>query len=210
MHILILQNITGREIYFMKNRLTAVFGMAAIMASTISHGAYAQWTGGYEVSVNGKNIGVVEDAATVRYAVAMVNNKLMNEFGMDEKIEPDVKLKAIIVSDDKLSDNKDIYCAVASVSDKLTDAVRIIVDGKKTICVKDSETAQLVIEEAVKKTGVEVPIVHCTSYEQVVHCASQLAVEGDIVVLSPASTSFDMFRNFEERGNLFKDYVNKL
>jgi UDP-N-acetylmuramoylalanine--D-glutamate ligase len=36
------------------------------------------------------------------------------------------------------------------------------------------------------------------------------ALEGDIVVLSPASASFDMFKNFEERGNKFKELVNKL
>ena len=66
------------------------------------------------------------------------------------------------------------------------------------------------IEDAVKKTGAEVPVTRCESYEQVVNCASQLAVEGDVVVLSPASTSFDMFRNFEERGNIFKEYVKKL
>ncbi|MCL2080107.1 MAG: UDP-N-acetylmuramoyl-L-alanine--D-glutamate ligase [Oscillospiraceae bacterium] len=38
--------------------------------------------------------------------------------------------------------------------------------------------------------------------------ASKSAVAGDIVLLSPACTSFDRFRNFEERGNLFKDIVN--
>ncbi len=36
------------------------------------------------------------------------------------------------------------------------------------------------------------------------------AHDGDVVLLSPASTSFDMFRNFEERGNLFKKIVNEL
>lgn len=35
-------------------------------------------------------------------------------------------------------------------------------------------------------------------------------MDGDVVLLSPASTSFDMFRNFEERGNLFKKIVNEL
>jgi len=33
---------------------------------------------------------------------------------------------------------------------------------------------------------------------------------GDIVVLSPACTSYDMFNNFEERGNFFKEIVNEL
>lgn len=48
------------------------------------------------------------------------------------------------------------------------------------------------------------------SYEEAVSAARAAACEGDIVVLSPASTSFDMFRNFEERGNLFKELVQKL
>ena len=40
--------------------------------------------------------------------------------------------------------------------------------------------------------------------------AHSVAENGDIVLLSPASTSFDMFRNFEERGDLFKKLVNEL
>ena len=40
--------------------------------------------------------------------------------------------------------------------------------------------------------------------------ASELAEEGDVVILSPACTSFDRFRNFEERGNYFKEIVNGL
>ena len=40
--------------------------------------------------------------------------------------------------------------------------------------------------------------------------ASEAAAEGDIVILSPACTSFDRFKNFAERGNLFKDIVNGL
>ncbi len=66
------------------------------------------------------------------------------------------------------------------------------------------------IEESVKKAGSNVAVHHCQTYEQAVKCAFELGKEGDIVVLSPASTSFDMFRNFEERGNLFKKLVNEL
>lgn len=66
------------------------------------------------------------------------------------------------------------------------------------------------IEEAVKQCGVFVPVSRCKTYEQAVDTAANVAQEGDVVVLSPASTSFDMFRNFEERGNLFKECVNRL
>ena len=37
--------------------------------------------------------------------------------------------------------------------------------------------------------------------------ADRLARPGDVVILSPASTSFDRFKNFEERGRVFKDLV---
>ena len=67
------------------------------------------------------------------------------------------------------------------------------------------------IEEAFKKAGGdESIIIRCESYEEVVKTAHEKAENGDVVLLSPASTSFDMFANFEERGNLFKRLVNEL
>ena len=68
------------------------------------------------------------------------------------------------------------------------------------------------IEQALIQTGraEEVNILHAKTYDEVVSLASETAQKGDIVILSPASTSFDMFRNFEERGNLFKKLVNQL
>jgi len=40
--------------------------------------------------------------------------------------------------------------------------------------------------------------------------AYRFASIGDVVILSPASASFDMFKNFEERGNRFKEIVNSI
>ncbi len=48
------------------------------------------------------------------------------------------------------------------------------------------------------------------NYGEAVALASKIAVDGDIVLLSPASTSFDAFENFMERGNYFKELVNNL
>ncbi|AEY66238.1 UDP-N-acetylmuramoyl-L-alanine--D-glutamate ligase [Clostridium sp. BNL1100] len=56
----------------------------------------------------------------------------------------------------------------------------------------------------------EIKIIHCDSYEEVVEKAYEQAKSGDCIILSPASTSFDMFKNFEHRGNVFKELVNKL
>lgn len=68
------------------------------------------------------------------------------------------------------------------------------------------------IEEALTATGRqdEVEIIHAATYPEAVAAAHNAASAGDVVLLSPASTSFDMFRNFEERGNLFKKLVNEL
>ena len=55
----------------------------------------------------------------------------------------------------------------------------------------------------------DLTIYRCQDYEDAVNRQS-LAKPGDVVVLSPAGTSYDRFRHFEERGNLFKDLVNRL
>jgi UDP-N-acetylmuramoylalanine--D-glutamate ligase len=48
------------------------------------------------------------------------------------------------------------------------------------------------------------------SMSDIVGRAKELAEPGDAVVLSPGFASFDMFKNFEDRGNQFKEIVNSL
>ncbi len=47
-------------------------------------------------------------------------------------------------------------------------------------------------------------------FEKAVRGAAAVAEDGDIVLMSPASASFDIFKNFAERGNRFKDIVGSL
>lgn len=49
-----------------------------------------------------------------------------------------------------------------------------------------------------------------SDFDKAVMAAAKAAVPGDCVILSPACASFDAFKNFEQRGNHFKDLVNKL
>ncbi len=53
-------------------------------------------------------------------------------------------------------------------------------------------------------------IIRVNSMEEAVETARRSAVSGDIVTLSPASASFDSYRNFEERGKHYKSIVNNL
>ncbi len=55
------------------------------------------------------------------------------------------------------------------------------------------------------------PAIHVIGdFKEAVEAAAAEAKEGDIVLLSPASTSFDRFKNFEERGNTFRKIVEEL
>ena len=57
----------------------------------------------------------------------------------------------------------------------------------------------------VKDIGNIVPVEQMgRSFEEVIERARALAAPGDAVLLSPACSSFDMFKNYEERGTLFK------
>ncbi len=51
------------------------------------------------------------------------------------------------------------------------------------------------------------PIYRCTEFKEAVEKARKIATEGDIVILSPACASFDLFKNFEVRGDTFKEIV---
>jgi UDP-N-acetylmuramoylalanine--D-glutamate ligase len=50
----------------------------------------------------------------------------------------------------------------------------------------------------------------CASLEQAVKVAARVVEQGDIVLLSPGGTSFDEFRDFEERGEAYKRWVLNL
>ena len=56
-----------------------------------------------------------------------------------------------------------------------------------------------------------VPEIHdVTSAEDAVRLASRIAAAGDVVLLSPCCASFDLFKNYEDRGKKFKEAVRNL
>ena len=50
-------------------------------------------------------------------------------------------------------------------------------------------------------------IIEEPDFRKAVLAAHRSAADGDIVLLSPACTSFDRFKNFEERGNTYKEII---
>ena len=58
--------------------------------------------------------------------------------------------------------------------------------------------------------GVVDTIIDTDSADQAVRVAYDLGHDGDVVLLSPACASFDLFENYEDRGNQFKEAVRSL
>ena len=66
------------------------------------------------------------------------------------------------------------------------------------------------VKEEAEKQGKDIKIYMCDEFKNTVLVAKKVAKPGQIVLFSPASASFDLFRNFEERGNKFKELVNNI
>jgi UDP-N-acetylmuramoylalanine--D-glutamate ligase len=71
------------------------------------------------------------------------------------------------------------------------------------------EAADL-IHSALQKSGVDYPLYQVADLKSAVQKASQIAQAGESVLLSPGGTSFDAFRDFEERGEFFRQWVKEL
>lgn len=61
-----------------------------------------------------------------------------------------------------------------------------------------------------EKENKEIDIHMCESLEETIKLAKKVAKPGQVVLFSPASASFDMFKNFADRGNQFKELVEKI
>ncbi len=82
---------------------------------------------------------------------------------------------------------------------------------KKLVLVgKTADKIKEAVEECDGYNAEKLPIIVCDSFESAIRTASEVAESGDIVTLSPACASFDMFKNFMERGDRFREIVMSL
>ena len=102
-----------------------------------------------------------------------------------------------------IAGGKDKGIPYDSVGPVINDRVKLLL-----LCGATAGVIRRSVEQADNYNGLE--ILDVKDYHEVVAIADSRAVEGDVVILSPASTSFDRFANFMERGRVFKDIVNQL
>jgi UDP-N-acetylmuramoylalanine--D-glutamate ligase len=152
-------------------------------------------------------------------AIEPVRETLKTFEGVEHRLEFVRELNGVkYVNDSKATNVDSVWYALQSFDeplivlmggrDKGNDYSRLndlVMEHVKAI-IAIGESAGKVIEAFQSITTVET----AESMEAAVKKASRLAARGDVVLLSPACTSFDWFENFEHRGRVFKEIVGKL
>ena len=110
--------------------------------------------------------------------------------------------------------NENIVLIAGGYDKKLdyTPLAKPVID-KVTTLILIGQTAEK-IYDAVKleseKEHKHIDIYMCDSLEQTIDIAQKHAKRGEVVLFSPASASFDMFKDFADRGRKFKNLVNNI
>ncbi len=149
-----------------------------------------------------------------------IRESLSNFHGVEHRLEPVLKVHGIeFINDSKATNVNSTWYALESVSNNLIwiaggidkgndysileDLVRKKV--KAIICLgKDNSKIHKAFGDIVET------IIDVESATEAVKAAYYLARKGDSVLLSPACASFDLFDNYEDRGNQFKQAVRDL
>ncbi len=82
-------------------------------------------------------------------------------------------------------------------------------DGLRDLLMSRVRTAILIGEtrQRMRQNWEGVPMIECETLKDAVRAAKRLAQEGDTVLLSPGTSSFDMFKDYADRGNQFRELV---
>ena len=147
-----------------------------------------------------------------------IRDVLMEFPGVEHRLEPVRTVNDVLYINDSKGTNPDSTIKALEAYDKPI----VIILGGKNKGSDFTELAELVkkrakkavvlgqakpaIVEALDKVGYK-DYVETDTFEETVLKASELAEPGDLVLLSPACASWDMFNSYEERGKLFKDIV---
>ncbi len=152
----------------------------------------------------------------------VIRNSLKSFSPIEHRLEPVLSIRDVMYINDSKATNVDsawyaLECQTRPVvwivggTDKgndysvLNDLVKEKV--KEIICLGVDNRK---IHEAFAGIVGEDHIVDTASAEQAVQKASMLAKAGDVVLLSPCCASFDLFKNYEDRGTQFKNAVRRL
>lgn len=179
----------------------------------------------YDLALQGKHNTCNSMAAAIVGKVANIRNEFIREClsdfrGVEHRLEKYISVHGVdFINDSKATNINSAWYALESMSRKtvwivggvdkgndyteLLDLVKTKV--KAIVCLGTNNSKILETFE-----GVVPEIVETQSMEHAVKSAYFLAEAGDVVLLSPACASFDLFSNYEDRGKQFKEQVRNL
>lgn len=147
---------------------------------------------------------VLKRFKSLPHRIEFVRNKNGIKFYNDSKAtNPDSTIKAITAIDGKI-------ILIAGGRDKHFDY------GDLIVCIKEKVKNLVLIGENKKKIASKCKVMNYNNVlfaddlEEAVNIAVTYANVGDNILLSPACSSLDMFKNYEDRGNQFKEIVMNL
>lgn len=178
-----------------------------------------------ELSLEGKHNLYNSMAAAIAGRVMEIDDKTIRESlstfqNVEHRLEKVLTVKGVLyINDSKATNVNSAWYALESMTrpvvwiaggtdkgndySELYDLVRSKV--KALICLGVDN------EKLHKSFGGMIPVItDAHSAEEAVKKAYEIAQEGDVVLLSPCCASFDLFKNYEERGRLFKEAVRNL
>jgi len=178
-----------------------------------------------ELSLQGKHNVYNSMAAAVTAQVLNIKNEVIRESlmtfkGVEHRLETVLKVRDVLyINDSKATNVNSAWYALESMKTKV-----VWIAGGTDKGNDYSELVDLVKNKvkAIICLGVDNTKLHqafddiapvmadATSAEEAVRKAYELASPGDTVLLSPACASFDLFKNYEDRGRQFKEAVRNL
>lgn len=190
----------------------------------IKAGSEEQSMSVYDFALKGKHNQYNTMAASIAGATMDIRKNKIREAvqtfeNLEHRMEPVATVRGVeFVNDSKATNVNSTWYALESMNkptililggvDKGNDysLIKDLVEEKvKAIVCMGTDNSK--IHEAFE--GV-VKLVDTASADAAVQASFQLAAPGDVVLLSPACASFDLFKNYEDRGRQFKDAVKNL
>lgn len=171
------------------------------------------------LSANPNELAVIEAAGVLGVSAEVCKEVFRNFKGVEHRMEWVRTLEGV----DYINDSKSTTAeATRWALERLSKPAYLICGGRdkhidfsvlRPLIQKKVKTIMAIGEarEKVSQTFQDVVDVQkCDSLESAVQSAREQSKPGECVVISPMCASFDMFRNFEHRGQVFKEIVNRL
>jgi UDP-N-acetylmuramoylalanine--D-glutamate ligase len=179
----------------------------------------------YDFALKGKHNQFNTMAASVAGATMDIRKEKIREAvetfeSLEHRMEPVATVRGVeFINDSKATNVNSTWFALESMTKPTVLILGGIDKGNDYSLLQDlvTEKVKAIVCMGIDNTkihhafeGKVSAIVDTASAEEAVTAAFQLSVPGDVVLLSPACASFDLFKNYEDRGTQFKDAVKSL